>query len=96
MNVTITFYKSDNVGQLRWGYGKVMFLVVVTKVNVIKKDHNCMLQDDEADDDVDNDNEEEGDTDQLDSDEEQEETAQRFGGFTTKAKKGYGKLYFYP
>ena len=31
MNVTITFYKSDNVGQLRWGYGKVMFLVVVTK-----------------------------------------------------------------
>ena len=55
-----------------------------------------MLQDDEADDDVDNDNEEEGDTDQLDSDEEQEETAQRFGGFTTKAKKGYGKLYFYP
>ena len=53
-----------------------------------------MLQDDEADDDVDNDNEEEGDTDQLDSDEEQEETAQRFGGFTTKAKKGYGKLYF--
>ena len=89
-------YFTYNVGQLGWGYGKVMFLVVVTKVNVIKKDHNCMLQDDEADDDVDNDNEEEGDTDQLDSDEEQEETAQRFGGFTTKAKKGYGKLYFYP
>ena len=31
MNVTIIFYKSDNVGQLGWGYGKVMFLVVVTK-----------------------------------------------------------------